>query len=75
MAVQQFGEQGLELALFRGVEAGQEFGLDGIGVLHSAGVAAQIPRLAALLATPPVPPTLFEPVPQSAPTEAVGSLR
>ncbi|MEY9836452.1 SDR family NAD(P)-dependent oxidoreductase [Streptacidiphilus sp. EB103A] len=38
---------------------------------HSASIAAQIPRIAALLATPPVPPTLFEPVPQSAPTEGV----
>ncbi|MFI0237622.1 SDR family oxidoreductase [Streptomyces sp. NPDC016845] len=28
---------------------------------HSASVADQIPRIAALLATPPVPPTLFEP--------------
>ncbi|WP_335981945.1 SDR family oxidoreductase [Streptomyces sp. CA2R106] len=30
---------------------------------HSAKVAGQIPRLGALLATPPKPPTLFEPVP------------
>ncbi|WP_121714559.1 SDR family NAD(P)-dependent oxidoreductase [Streptomyces sp. E5N91] len=29
---------------------------------HSASVADQIPKLAALLATPPMPPTLFEPV-------------
>lgn len=29
---------------------------------HSASVADQIPRIAALLATPPMPPTLFEPV-------------
>jgi 3-oxoacyl-[acyl-carrier protein] reductase len=36
---------------------------------HSASVAGQIPRIAALLAAPPVPPTLFEPFPQSAPAE------
>ncbi|GAA1931853.1 SDR family NAD(P)-dependent oxidoreductase [Streptantibioticus ferralitis] len=30
---------------------------------HSSSVADQIPRISALLATPPVPPTLFEPVP------------
>ncbi|SDM79136.1 SDR family oxidoreductase [Actinacidiphila guanduensis] len=29
---------------------------------HSASVADQIPRIAALLAKPPVPPTLYEPV-------------
>ncbi|MHC3475588.1 SDR family oxidoreductase [Streptomyces sp. 7R007] len=40
---------------------------------HSANVAAQIPRIAALLAAPPVPPTLFEPVPPSAPTEGVSN--
>jgi quinol monooxygenase YgiN len=40
---------------------------------RSANVAAQIPTIAALLATPPVPPTLFEPVPQAAPTEDVGN--
>ncbi|MER5549410.1 SDR family NAD(P)-dependent oxidoreductase [Streptomyces sp. NPDC002589] len=33
---------------------------------HSAGVADQIPRIGALLAAPPAPPTLFEPVSQSA---------
>ncbi|TDT98137.1 quinol monooxygenase YgiN [Streptomyces sp. 846.5] len=40
---------------------------------HSASIAAQVPRIAALLATPPVPPTLFEPVLQSAPPEGGGN--
>lgn len=40
---------------------------------HSASVADQIPRIGALLAVPPVPPTLFEPVPQSALIEGIGS--
>jgi quinol monooxygenase YgiN len=30
---------------------------------HSAHIQAQIPRLAALVATPPAPPALYEPVP------------
>ena len=36
---------------------------------HSASMADQIPRIGALLATPPVPPALFEPVPRSVLTE------
>ncbi|MGW0087331.1 putative quinol monooxygenase [Streptomyces sp. NPDC003393] len=40
---------------------------------HNARVADQIPRIGALLAVPPVPPTLFEPVPQSALIEGLGS--
>lgn len=39
---------------------------------HSASVAGQIPRIAALLATPPVPPALFEPFPHSAATKGLG---
>ncbi|WP_369394560.1 SDR family NAD(P)-dependent oxidoreductase [Streptomyces sp. CG1] len=40
---------------------------------HSAGVADQIPRIGALLAAPPAPPTLFEPVSQSAVIERTGN--
>ncbi|WP_159056641.1 SDR family NAD(P)-dependent oxidoreductase [Streptomyces yokosukanensis] len=40
---------------------------------HSAAVADQIPRIGALLATPPAPPTLFEPVSRSALIEEVGN--
>ncbi|MGW6483963.1 SDR family oxidoreductase [Streptomyces sp. NPDC055059] len=40
---------------------------------HSASVAGQIPRIAALLAAPPVPPTLFEPVPQPALAEGAAN--
>lgn len=40
---------------------------------HSASVADQIPRIGALLAMSPVPPTLFEPVPRSALIEGLGN--
>ncbi|WP_399880103.1 hypothetical protein ACGH7X_00385 [Streptomyces sp. BBFR51] len=33
MAVEQLGEQAVKLSSFHGVEAGEQFGLDGIGVL------------------------------------------
>ncbi|MFF3849762.1 putative quinol monooxygenase [Streptomyces sp. NPDC002328] len=56
----------LVIQVFASIEAFRE---------HSARVAAQIPRIAALLATPPVPPTLFEPVPRSAPTGASATAR
>jgi NAD(P)-dependent dehydrogenase (short-subunit alcohol dehydrogenase family) len=40
---------------------------------HSSAIAAQIPRLSALLQTPPAPPTLFGPVPSDG-NPAQGSL-
>ncbi|MFJ5306851.1 putative quinol monooxygenase [Streptomyces sp. NPDC088350] len=52
----------LVIQMFASIEAFTE---------HSASVADQIPRIAALLATPPVPPTLFEPVPRSALVEGI----
>ncbi|MFG1827953.1 SDR family oxidoreductase [Microbispora bryophytorum] len=54
----------LVIQMFASIEAFEE---------HSASVADQIPKIAALLAAPPVPPTLFEPVPQSALIEGLGN--